>query len=486
MSFLKSLEINTAGTYTQNGQYAINTSTNYLLDLYGTIGALRKAEDDRKTKLFDRAVSEDKLLAAKILFHSRDIREGIGERETFRVLLKHAADRYPEMVIPNIPLIGYYGRFDDMYCLIGTKCEAEMWKAMGAQLEKDLANMKAGKPVSLLAKWIKTPDASSEKTRALGILTSQKLGYLNVAAFKKDLKPLRKYLKIVEIDVSANSFETIAYDQVPSNAMMKYRNLFLKKDEARFNQYLEDVKSGNKKINSGTLYPYDFILKIFRAEYDETLELQWKNLPNYVEDGSNVLVMADTSGSMTCCNRMPIASALGLAIYFAERAKGVFHNKFMTFSMRPSLQTIAGANLRDKVFNMEDAHWDMDTNIMAAMRVILKAAKDSNATQEEIPKALVIISDMEFNYCAKDTLFYDVCKAEYEAAGYKLPNIIFWNVNSMNDIFHATCDTPGVQLLSGHSVSSFKQLLTCIDKTPVEAMMEVLLSERYEPITVVE
>ena len=131
MGFLESLELNTSGTYTENGQYAKTTTANYLLDLYGTIGALRDAEDDRKTKLFDRAMSIDKLLTAKILFHSRDIREGIGERQTFRTLLRYAADRYPEIVIPNLPLVGFYGRFDDLYCLIGTKCEAEMWETMG-------------------------------------------------------------------------------------------------------------------------------------------------------------------------------------------------------------------------------------------------------------------------------------------------------------------------------------------------------------------
>ena len=486
MNFIETLEKETSGTYTENGQYAISTTTNHLLDLYSVVGALRDADDERIIKLFDKAVAEDKLLAAKIMFHCRDIREGIGERRVFRVLLQHAANTYPEMVIPNIPLIGYYGRFDDMYSLIRTKCEHEMWKAMKEQFSKDLENMKNNKPVSLLAKWIKTPDASSDKTRALGVLTSYNLGYKCVGDFKKDLKPLRKYLNIVEIAISANNFDTIAYDKVPSNAMLKYEKLFYKKNYSRFKEYIDEVKAGTKKINAGTLYPYNIVQKVFKRNYDETVELQWQNLPNYIEDGSNILIMADVSGSMQCCNALPIASSIGLAIYFSERAKGVFHNKFLTFSASPKLEEVVGESLEDKIYNLNQADWGMNTNLEAAMRVILKAAKESHAKQEEIPKALVIVSDMEID-CAiseDDRLFYDLMKEEYKEAGYELPNIIFWNVNSRSDVFHVTCDIKGVQLVSGHSASTFKNLLACLNQTPVEAMLNVLLSERYEPVTV--
>lgn len=483
MDFVKTLEMETSITETENGQYASMTTGNHVLDLYGTVGALRNADPERVIRLFDAAVSEDKILAAKILFYCRDIREGAGERSVFRTLLNHAANNYPEMIIPNIPLIGFYGRFDDLYYLIGTKCEDEMWRYMSKQFAQDLCNMNEKRPVSLLAKWIKTPDASSEKTRALGILTSQKLGYHNVREFKSHLKPLRKYLNIVEIAVSANSFDTIAYDKVPSNAMMKYRELFMKKDSDRFSNYIEEVKAGNKKINASTIYPYDLIKKVFCGTDDEVVEMQWNNLPNYVEDGSNILVMADVSGSMTCCNGLPLASSIGLAIYFAERAKGIFHNKFMTFSAAPRLESVIGNHLHDKVGHLRCADWGYNTDLAAAMRVILDAAIKSNAKQEEIPKALVIISDMEID-CCSNRLFYDACKKEYDRAGYELPNIVFWNVNSRSDVFHATCDIKGVQLVSGHSASAFKNVINCLNKTPVEAMLEVLLSDRYEPVTV--
>ena len=202
-NFVNQLKKATSFTYTENGAVCLSTSGTGLVDFFSTIGALRNASHNRKYELFDRAMSENKELAAKILFYGRDIREGLGERETFRDLLTYAADRNKEIVVPNIPVIGFYGRFDDLYCLVGTACENEMWAYMKTQFEKDLDNMKNGKSVSLLAKWIKTPDASSKRTRQMGIMTSQKLGYKNVAEFKKDLKALRKYLDIVEIKVSA-------------------------------------------------------------------------------------------------------------------------------------------------------------------------------------------------------------------------------------------------------------------------------------------
>lgn len=484
----------TSWTYTANGRKCLSSSGEGLVDLFATIGALRNVPDTRRYELFDKACAEDKELAAKILFYGRDIREGLGERNTFRVLLRYAADRYPEIVRPNIGLIGFYGRFDDLYFLIGTKCEDDMWKVMKEQFEKDRASMLAGKPVSLLAKWIKTPDASSPTTRKLGILTSQKLGYKNVRSFKVPLKALRKYLNIVEIAISANELSTIAYDKVPSNAMTKYRTLFSHKDNERFVEYLNDVTSGKKEIKANTLFPYDIVQKYLNAGVnywsknftaDGVLEAQWKALPNYVEDGTNVLVMADVSGSMTCNNNLPLASSIGLAMYFAERAAGPFHNKFMTFSSTPKLVSVSGATVCDRVRNMIDADWGMSTDLDAAFRVILETAVNNHVAAKDLPKALVIISDMQINGCVRmgDT-FYDCWKKKFAARGYEIPNVIFWNVNSQSNTFHADANRKGVQLLSGHSATTFKTLLANLDKTPYEAMLTTILSDRYAPISV--
>lgn len=484
-SFATMLMDETNTTVTENGCTCMKSTGEGILDLYGVIGALRSSSTERKYELFDRAASENKELTAKILFYGRDIREGLGERDTFRTLLAYAADRYPEMVIPNIPLIGFYGRFDDMYCLIGTKCEDDMWKAMKEQFELDLANMNANKPVSLLAKWIKTPNASSEKTKKLGALTARKLGYKNVKEFLPKLKALRKYLDIVEIKIAANQFDTINYSKIPSNAMMKYRNLFYSKDNDRFSKYIEDVKSGKAEIKAGTLYPYNIVQKVFFGEYSDVLEEQWKALPNYVENGDNILVVADVSGSMTCCNSLPLASSIGLGTYFAEHATGAFHNLFMTFSEHPTMEKLHGATLFDKVRNMERADWEMNTNLDAVFKCVLKTAVTNKVSPEELPKAIVIISDMQIDSCLKSSKnFHEHATKMFAEHGYTLPNVIFWNVNSTSDTYHADANRPGVQYLSGHSTSAFKSLISGLNKTPLEAMLETILSDRYAAVTV--
>lgn len=473
----------TSFTNTANGALCLKSSGNALVDLYSTIGALRSAPSDRKIKMFDKAIADNKELAAKILFYGRDIREGLGERDTFRTLLAYAANKHKEIVAPNINLIGFYGRFDDLYCLIGTACENEMWAAMKEQFVKDLDNMKAGKPVSLLAKWIKTPDASSPETRKLGILTSQKLGYSEVKYFKKDLKALRKYLDILEIKVSANDFSTIAYDKVPSNAMMKYRKLFGSKDTERFGQYLEDVQSGKTEIKAGTLYPYDIVYKMLRGEDSEVLEAQWKNLPDYVDKDTNILVMADTSGSMTCGGGLPYASSIALAIYFAERNQGPFAGYYMTFSSSPELVHISGKTLAEKV-GMKTIN--ANTNLDAAFKLILDTAIKTKTPADQLPKALVVISDMEIDsyQCEGADTFYNKYAKKFEEAGYTIPNVIFWNVNSSSEVFHADATRKGVQLVSGHSATTFKNLVQGMNKTPLEAMLDVICSDRYAAVTV--
>lgn len=479
----RQLKSTTSFTYTENGAICLSSSGNALVDLYSTIGALRNAASDRKIDLFEKAIKDNKELAAKILFYGRDIREGLGERETFRTLLAYAADNHKEIVAPNIPLIGFYGRFDDLYCLVNTACEDEMWSSMKEQFNKDLANMKEGKPVSLLAKWIKTPDASSANTRKMGILTSQKLGYKNVAAFKKDLKALRKYLDIVEIKVSANNFDTIAYDKVPSNAMLKYRKLFGIKDADRFTKYIEDVTSGKTEIKANTLYPYDIVQKIFHGDKSPVLDAQWNALPNYVSEDTNILVMADTSGSMSCCNYLPMASAVGLAVYFAERNKGTFAGYYMTFSSRPRLEKITGKTIFEKVRVPGIIE---NTNLEAAFDLILKTAIANKTPAEQLPKALVVISDMQidsYQVRGADT-FHETFAKKFAAAGYEIPNVVYWNVNSERDTFHADAYRKGVQLVSGHSATTFKNVIQSLDKTPLEAMLDVILSDRYAAVTV--
>ena len=210
MNFAEAARTNGALTRTENGAVALNTTGSKLLDFYSTIGALRTADDVRINRLFADAFNEDKLLATKIAFYGRDIRGGLGERKTFRTIIRYMADYHPEALRPNLDLIGVYGRYDDMYALIGTRLEDDMWAAMKKQFEEDVMNLHADKAVSLLAKWIKTADASSKETRRLGILTAQKLGY-PVYNFKRIVRALRRKIGIIESLMSAGRWDEIEY-----------------------------------------------------------------------------------------------------------------------------------------------------------------------------------------------------------------------------------------------------------------------------------
>lgn len=490
-TFANAMRNESRKTYTENGATAYNSTSDACLDLFGTIGSLRNRSTTEVEALFAEAYKADKLLATKILFYARDIREGCGERKVFRDLIKYLANKHPEAIRPNLDLIGIYGRYDDLYELIGTPVEQDMWAAMKAQFEEDVQNYKKGNAISLLAKWIKTPDASSDKTRKLGIKTALKLGY-PVYDFKRILRQLRKHLNIVESYMSAGQWDKITYSEVPSRAMMIYRNAFMKHDENRFNEFVNKAVTGEAKINSSTLYPYDIVEKFLNrysyynrndeVENKDVLEAQWRQLPNYVEPGTNAIVVADVSGSMM---GRPMATSIGLGIYFAERNTGAYNNLFMTFSSHSDIINLKGETLEQKIRFMERANWGGSTNLYAAFNNILNLAIENNVPQEEMVKSIIVISDMEIDYCGdRDWSFYDAMKKKFAAAGYDIPNIVFWNVDSRNNVFHADANRKGVQLCSGQSTTTFKQLMDCIGMTPVEMMMKVINSDRYAAITV--
>ena len=485
-SFAKAATLNSRRTFTENGATALNTTGSCLLDLFGSIGSLRTADELRVQRLFADALKEDKLLATKCLFYARDVRGGLGERKTFRTLLKYNANMHPEIIRPNIPLISEYGRFDDLYELIGTQLEEDMWAFMKAQFELDEKSMKANKPCSLLAKWVKTPDASSKETRKLGILTAQKFG-TSVYAFKRRLRALRKYLQIVECKMSAKEWSEIDYQAVPSRAMALYRKAFTRNDSARYAKYLSSVERGETKINSATLYPYDILEGYcsyglsLKTTLDRTLEAQWKALPNYLDQPANALVIADTSGSMW---GRPLMSAVGLAIYFADKNTGPYHGLWMSFSEDSKIQKLKGETLAQKIKSIDTDHWDANTNLERAFMHVLQIAVENKVPQEEMPKSLIVISDMQIDRCVGEWSFYDEMRKRFNRAGYEIPGVVFWNVDSRSDTFHADKSRKGVQVCSGQSASTFKQLMGAVTCTAMELMAKVLKGERYSAITI--
>jgi hypothetical protein len=276
--------------------------------------------------------------------------------------------------------------------------------------------------------------------------------------------------------MSANQWAEVEYEKLPSQAHRKHVKAFHRHDEGRYSAYLEKATKGEAKMNTATLFTYE-VMDAIRSGNIQAANAMWANLPDYT-NGSNALVMADVSGSMY---GRPIDVSVSLALYFAEHNKGLFQGYFMTFSERPELVRVLGATLVDKLSNIQSAQWGMNTNLEAAFLAILESAKGSAAKGDDMPKILYIISDMEFDSCVKaDEALFDNAKREFTEAGFKLPHVVFWNVNARQIQAPATKFDNNVTLISGLSQSTFRYAVE--GKTPVELMRSVIDGDRYAQI----
>jgi hypothetical protein len=507
-SFVNGLKKETNITYTENGMEAYKTTNSDLLDMFASIGSLRTRSAIDIEQKFAKAFAQDNLLAMKMLFYCRNIRGGLGERRTFNILTKYMATYHTEAMRKNLWLIPVFGRWSDFYSFVGTPLEDEVFEYIKDQILEDLGEVeREGNRaiISLCAKWLKSTSKVSRESMKLGKLTARKLGY-TYKEYRQVLSKLRKQLNIVERNMSENNWDSINYGQVPSLAMKKYRNAFREHNLVEFKEYVKKVQNGEEKINAETLYPYDILRgiglqydfwnrKFTTDKWDEVLEEQWKALPNYVNGENNILVVCDTSASM---EGRPMETAIGLSLYFAERNKGAFKNLFMTFSHKPKLVEVKGSNLQEKVRCIESEV--ANTDIEAAFNLVLTTLLTHNVPQEECPKALIFITDGEFdsmtdfeytgyrnmeNDCIDhQSKIMDKMQEKFAKANYDLPKIIFWNVDSRSDNYAITSEYKNVILVSGQSVSTFKNVLASIDADPVQFMLDTLNDKMYDCVTV--
>ena len=483
---------------TANGAVAYLSTYDGVLDFFSQAGAMRDWNCYDHVELFERAWIADRELALKALFYLRDVRGGQGERKVFRTLFKWLVDNYESEVEQMIKYIPEFGRWDDVIQLAPySKVACDYIIAV---FTDDLLKSAKGEPVSLLAKWMPSENASSHNTKALAGFLRKKMG-LSCRLYRKSLSLLRKAINVVERDMSAKRWGEINYESVPSQAQTLYRKAFWRNDEERYSAYVDAITNGEKKVNSSTLYPYQITGKFsdsysysVSAQEVKLLDAQWKALPNYFEDiKENSLAVVDVSGSM--CDRISRSNtntcmdvAISLGIYIAERNTGVFHNHYMTFSDRPRLQEVVGKDIKEKVHFMRRTDVGYSTNLEGMFNVILNTAVEHAISQEEMVKRLYIISDMQFNDQINDagkSTLYKYMKEKYAMAGYKMPEIIYWNVNATNGTQPVTKDENDVALVSGFSPSILKALLkNDLDKlSPMGIMMTTLLDDRYKDIT---
>lgn len=497
-TFVDSLKRANNITITENGAVAHKTTFRKVYDMFAFAGAYRTRTDEDCILLFKNALEEDATLALKCLFYIRDIRGGQGERRFFRVCFQWLAQEYPELARRNLIHLAEYGRYDDLYCVVGTVIENDMFEIIKNQLRIDLDSLKAGAntSVSLLAKWLKSENASSYETKQLANRTREYLG-LTHKAYRQILSALRTRINIVEKLMSENRWEEIEFDKIPSKAGLIYRNAFAHRDviAAKYAKFMADK---NTKINTGALYPYEIVRSvtekfprwadhvvlsdIMEKEERDMLNKAWAQQKDYINGAvCPAMAIVDTSGSM---RGLPLDVAISLGMYSAERLGGPFKNSFISFSAVPRFVEVEGVDFVDKVRRIWESNVCENTNLTAVFDLLRNCALDPSIDNNDLPKTLVVISDMEIDrqscWRSDDIRMTEMqrIRSQWNALGLEMPHLVYWNVNARHNVI--LDDDENTTFVSGCSPVIFESIIS--GKSGQDLMMDKLNSERYDRI----
>ena len=491
---------NNEKSYTANDGTAYRTSGSVLVDLNFSVPALRQAAVDFYGKnkhnhhfystartmdaveilrLFITSYEEDPLYTMKWLMYARHIKLGLGERDVFRMMLTKIGDLHPEMALHFIigTELWNYGRWDDVLRIFFDTTSTILHDGLGEvisnQFRRDVIGCSLGDTISLLAKWMPSNNTSTKEKRSEAVIL-QSLLHLSAREYRKTLSKLREYLAVVDRKASLNQWNDINYNHVPSKANLKYRNAFLKHDEERRKAYLTSLQKGDDavKINANSMFLYDIVQAYVEKSgywgeilkpYDETLEQLW-NAEEAAKDYEDILIIRDGSASM--CQQLTgnssvtaLSVADSIALYCAQHNKNEsFKNRFITFSNRPQIVDISMCQtLRDKLRRLHRFDDYSNTDIEATFDLILDTAVKNHLLQEELPSSCLIISDMQFDQATNhedNTTVIESCRQKFEALGYTMPRLIFWNVSVYaHNTIPAQMHPSGVILVSGFSKS---------------------------------
>ena len=458
-TFAEAVKSTPAVARTENGMKAKAHSGNALVDLFYKIGASRGKS---VTAEFERAFHEDRDIAIKIALWSRDVRGGAGERQIFRDILLHLEKLHPEVLEQVLPFVSEFGRWDD---LLGFK--TEKFKHLAYTLIGDALRERNG----LAAKWMPRQGPIAIEIRNFYGMTPKQ--------YRKSLVALTN---VVEQKMCAQDWDGIEFGKLPSLASARYNKAFGRRATEAYAAYKARLAKGTDKVNASAVYPYDVIKTLHHGGDSVVADAQWASLPNYIGDAS-VLPLVDVSGSMCCpvggnANLQCIDVALSLGLYCADKNTGVFKDTFLTFSAKPKAQVVKGT-LAQKMSQMNSSEWGMNTNLVAAFDEILRIAVKGGVSDAEMPKTLLILSDMQFDQCVSyDDSAIRMIKRKYEDAGYTLPNVVFWNLR-VTDNVPVKFDKRGTALVSGFSPAIMKGILSGADMTPYGIMLATVDTPRY-------
>ena len=501
---------------TWNNAVTNESTLNFNLDMFAYSSRDPKQNYEKNKNRFKNALIENDEIALANLLYTLDIRNGKGERALFKSYFSTLIEMNKNYAIQILPYISELGRWDYVFEGIGTEIEEAIYDFVRAYLMMDIKNYNDNKPISLLAKWLPSIKTHNKKNY-FAIKLAKKLN-LTEKEYRKILSKLRDRLNIVEKHITNKEYEKINYISVPSKAMVKYKNLFFVKDEFRFKEFIEELKD-SKKTKYDNLFMNDFakmyldnlrkigvnyfygktikeayknsisdlikdlslkeledrqiLLQRFRDEKN-LINTMWKK-QSKIEFDKNVLVVADTSGSM---QGTPFETAISLAIYISQNNKSEqWRNKFMIFS----------SNCVEYSYDKDAEFTDIideipliisNTNIDRVFKKILNDSLEKNLPQLD---EVIIISDMEFDMVQnrKDLSNFKHWKSEFEKHNYELPKIIFWNVAKNVGSFPVTKLDYGTCLVSGYSKNILKSIIDIEDFDPIDIMLKTLEEKNY-------
>ena len=448
---------------TDNGMKTLESSMSNLVDLFFAIGASRGK--DLSTQ-FARALAQDETLALRMLAWARDVRGGAGEREVVRKILLNLEKTNPKALARILPHLAEFGRWDDLLIFTSKEVKAKAFTLIGDALRERNG---------LAAKWMPRQGPLAAEIRTFFGMSPK--------FYRKSLVNLSK---TVEQNMCAQDWTGIEYGHVPSVAAARYQKAFKKHDEAGYNAYKAKLVTGEAKVNAAAVYPYD-VIKSHKFGGDATvIQAQWDALPNYIGD-ELVLPMCDVSGSMSCpvggnANLTCMDVCVSLGLYLADKNTGPFKDMFLTFSAKSKIEILKG-DLLSKLAQLQRADWDMNTNLNAAFEEVLRVAKAGKVSANDMPKYVLIMSDMQFDQCARhDDSAMQMIERKYSEAGYTVPNIVFWNLNAKAGQAPVKFDKKGTALVSGFSPAILKSILAAEELDPTSVMMATLNSPRYAVI----
>jgi hypothetical protein len=423
-----------------------------------------------KEHLILSALAEDPVLATKVVLYLRDVRGGQGNKDIARAFHKAVLNNKTAVtvaklikILPHLPEVGSW---KDVYNLYGFNktIDKEIIRLVSEALDKG---------DNLCAKWL---PRQSQFHKDLAKYWGQDIGFV------------RRYVaqlnKVVETAMCNKQWHTINYEHVPSRANLVYSKAFLRNDSSRRQDFLSKAEEGKVSIKASTLYPHEIVHNV----YDKSMEALWKALPNYMEGSEtyNILPIVDTSSSMTTSingssiSCMTLAVALGL--YVSERNEGAYKDIVCTFHSHPTLAKIQGKTLAERVNNTRRIPWGGDTNLQATFDMLLE--NSIGAAKADLPKVVLLISDMEFNSCDRNYRSnFAAIKAKYTAAGLPMPVIVFWRVDVKVAQQPVTKHETGAILINGYSPSILKSILSMdIESlesiTPLNMMLKTV-AEKY-------